>query len=108
MGNALPEGFACMTEGLAERIVAEVAVSEGFNFAMKHQIPPMFPQSKFVLVLNRNGKVRVMWLAFATHEAKPNMTSTPFILKLLTADLNDASVAASATKSGVSVEYAVV
>jgi len=102
------EGTGSLTKGLAQRVVSLVAASEGFLFAMKHQVPPNFPQTKFVVVLGSAGQVRVLWLAFATHEVKPNLTSTPFILKLLSQDVNKQTSEADATKAGIEMEYVVV
>lgn len=96
------------SEGLAKRVVALVSASEGFTFAMQQEVPPLFPQSKFVLVLSRTGVVRVLWLAFAAQEVMPNMTSTPFILKLLAQDVNDVESAVETMEDGVGMEYAVV
>jgi len=95
-------------EGLADRVVAMVAVSEGFSFAMKHQVPPIFPQAKYVLVIDNKGEVKVLWLAFATDEAKPNLTCTPFILKLVTCDLNSSTACSEAGTQGVNLDYVVV
>ncbi|CAK9116284.1 unnamed protein product [Durusdinium trenchii] len=93
---------------LAERVVALVAATEGFRFAMEHKVPPLFPQSKFVLVLGSDGQVRVLWIAFVTHEPQPNLTSTPFILKVLSEDLNSEKAAQEAEKRGVALEYVTV
>lgn len=95
-------------DGLADRVVAMVSVSEGFSFAMKHQVPPMFPQTKYVLVIGNQGEVKVLWLAFATGEAKPNLTCTPFIVKLVTCDLNNSKACSEAGTQGVNMEYVVV
>jgi len=92
---------------LAKRCVAIIAATEGFNFALSHDFPPMFPQSRFVLVVSCSLQVRVAWVAFATDEARPDLESTPFLLRLLTADLNSTAAAADAAESGVEMEYAV-
>jgi hypothetical protein len=97
-----------LSKGLAERVVANVAASEGFTFAMQHSLAPMFPQSKFVLVFGAQGQVRVMWVAFITPEVKPNLTHTPFILKVLTEDLNSEHLAEAADESGINMDYVVV
>lgn len=97
-----------MTDGLAERCVALIAVSEGFTFAMQNQFPPMFPHSRFVLVMGLKGEVRVAWMAFATDKPAPNLNSTPFILKLVTHDLNNSRVACEAGTTGVHMDYVVV
>lgn len=94
-------------EGLAERIVGCVNASHGFDFAMKNGVPPMFPDSKFVITIGINGAVQVLWVAFATPEAKANMSVTPFILKLLTANLNSSVAAAEAPTKGVGLQWAV-
>ena len=35
----------------------------------------------------------MLWIAFVTHEPQPNLTSTPFILKVLSEDLNSEKAA---------------
>merc|ERR1712061_25505 len=82
-----------------------VCASECFDFAMKHRVPPQFPQSRFALVLSSKGEARVLTLAFATPKAEANVRSTPFMLKLLTADLNSTAVVSG---QGVPLEYNVV
>jgi len=96
------------TDNLAERVIALVAVSEGFAFAMQSKFPPMFPQSRFVLVVSSGGEVRVVWMAYATDRPRPNLGSTPFILKLATRDLNGQRAAAEAHSTGVQMDYVVV
>lgn len=103
--RGLPRGG---TQDLAKRVVALVAVSEGFAFAMQHAFPPLFPQSKFVLVLSTSGEVRVMWVAFATPEPKPDLTCTPYIVKLATRNLNTQDVADKASQKGVLMDYVAV
>eukprot|EP00929_Paragymnodinium_shiwhaense_P015301 TRINITY_DN123372_c0_g1_i1.p1 TRINITY_DN123372_c0_g1~~TRINITY_DN123372_c0_g1_i1.p1 ORF type:complete len:260 (+),score=79.17 TRINITY_DN123372_c0_g1_i1:95-874(+) len=97
-----------VTADLAARVVGSVAVNDTVAFAMAHKVPPMFPQSKFLLVLSSSGEARVLWLAFATPEPKPNMTSTPYLVKLLSSDLNSEQAAEQATAKGLPLEYAVV
>ncbi|CAK9115858.1 unnamed protein product [Durusdinium trenchii] len=53
-------------------------------------------------------EVRVLWIAFVTHEPQPNLTSTPFILKVLSEDLNSEKAAQEAEKRGVALEYVTV
>jgi len=93
---------------LAQRVVGMVSATEGFRFAMMHKVPPCFPQSKFVLVLGFGGQVRIMWIAFITDEPKPNLTSTPFILKVVSDDLNTEEALKNAEKHGVGMDYVAV
>jgi hypothetical protein len=97
------KGMSEVSDSLPERIVSLVAVSEGFDFAMKNRFPAIFPQSKFVLVVGAQ-EVRVLWLAYATHEVRANLDSTPWILKLLSPNLNVASVALE----GLDLEYSLI
>mmetsp|Transcript_18712 Transcript_18712/g.51384 ORF Transcript_18712/g.51384 Transcript_18712/m.51384 type:complete len:255 (-) Transcript_18712:260-1024(-) len=99
--------YAAAAPGLAERCVAMISATESFSFAMKHQIPPMFPQSKFVLVVTSTAAVRVAWVAFATDAPKPDLAHTPYILSLVTGDLNDTEIAATAEKQGIPMDYGV-
>lgn len=92
-----------VSDNLPERVVSLVAVSEGFDFAMKNRFPAIFPQSKFVLVVGAQ-EVRVLWLAYATHEVRANLDATPWILKLLSPNLNTVN----ATSEGLDLEYALV
>lgn len=105
--NMVPGDAKIGAERLADRVVANVAVSEGFSFAMKSGFPPMFPQSKYVLMIEKTGEVRVLWVAFCTASASPNLTSTPWILKLLTDDLNGEEVVKRGKVDGIEMKYAV-
>lgn len=102
------KGSRNMTEGIAERIVCIVAAIEDFMFARKHSVAPQMPQTKFVLILSSNGEVRVLLLAFKTNEVQPGITSTPWILKLMTKDLAHLPVGVDPTTEGVGMEYGIV
>merc|ERR1712039_24631 len=82
-------------EGLVERCVANVAVSNGIDFAMQNQFPMMMKQPAFVLVVSATGEVRVVWHSFITDEAtlksNPSMKAGPYLVKMLTGDLNSSS-----------------
>eukprot|EP00746_Dinoflagellata_sp_MGD_P124139 gnl/MRDRNA2_/MRDRNA2_58723_c0_seq1.p1 gnl/MRDRNA2_/MRDRNA2_58723_c0~~gnl/MRDRNA2_/MRDRNA2_58723_c0_seq1.p1 ORF type:complete len:258 (+),score=57.53 gnl/MRDRNA2_/MRDRNA2_58723_c0_seq1:73-846(+) len=99
--NAVP----APVEGLAERCVALLAVSNGIDFAMKHQIPLMMNQPKFVLMVSSKGEVRIAWFTFIVDEVKPNISAGPYMVKMITEDLNTTKVQAAASKQGVSCEY---
>lgn len=92
-------------DGLAERCVALLAVSNGIDFAMKHQIPLMMNQPKFILMVSAKGEVRIAWFTFIVDEVKPNMTAGPYMVKMITEDLNTTKIQAAACKQGVSCEY---
>ncbi|CAE7898360.1 unnamed protein product, partial [Symbiodinium sp. KB8] len=93
------------TEGLCERVVDLVSVTEGFKFATENQVPPFFPQIKFILVLGSEGQVRVIWTAYITNDPKPNMSCTPYILKLVSDDLNSETAAGEAEKRGIDMKF---
>mmetsp|Transcript_24701 Transcript_24701/g.50783 ORF Transcript_24701/g.50783 Transcript_24701/m.50783 type:complete len:252 (+) Transcript_24701:40-795(+) len=93
------------TEGLCERVVDLVSVTEGFRFATENQVPPFFPQIKFILVLGSEGQVRVIWTAYITNDPKPNMSCTPYILKLVSDDLNSETMAGEAEKRGIDMKF---
>ncbi|CAK0843117.1 unnamed protein product [Prorocentrum cordatum] len=95
------------TEGVAARAVALAAVHEGFCFTMEHKFPPMFPQSRYVLVVGARAQVWVLWLAFVTDKPAPDLKSTPHI-SLATCDLNTEAAAAEAPQSGLHMDYVVV
>lgn len=93
------------TDGLAERCVALLAVSNGIDFAMKYGIPLMMNQPKFILMVNAKGEVCIAWFTFIVDEVKPNINAGPYMVKMVTEDLNSQKVQAAACKQGVSCEY---
>lgn len=95
------------TTGLAARCVSFISATEGFTFAMTNRVPPQFPQSKFVVVLTSTGEVRVAWVAMVNDRPVPNLEETPWIVKLVTGNLNSQAVAEAAESGGVSMQYAV-
>ncbi|CAE8724202.1 unnamed protein product [Polarella glacialis] len=55
---------------------------------MRHAVPPMILQAKYVLLISKTGQVRVAWFAFVTDNPQPGMTSGPFVAKLVSENLN--------------------
>lgn len=71
-----------------DRSINFISVSPGFEFMMRHQIPPMTFQAKYLLMISKTGQVRCAWYAFITDKPKPGSTSGPFVAKLVSEDLN--------------------
>merc|ERR1712139_764053 len=55
---------------------------------MRHQVPPMTFQAKYVLMISKTGQVRCAWYAFITDQPKPGATSGPFVAKLVSEDFS--------------------
>jgi hypothetical protein len=75
---------------LRERVVNLLSVTPGFTFAMSHQVPPMFPQAKFLLQIasaSPPGDIRVCWYAFVVDKPAPGMTKSEFSLLLASENL---------------------
>merc|ERR1712187_202033 len=96
---------ASIEDGLLERCVANVAVSNGIDFSIQNKFPMMMKQPAFVLVVSAIGEVRVVWLSFITDEAtmksNPSMEAGPYMVKMLTANLNSST----ATLQGGPCQY---
>jgi len=71
-----------------DRVVAAISVSPGFDFVMRHKVPPMLLQVKYILMISRSGQVRVAWYAFVTDKPAPGATAGPFVVKMVSEDLN--------------------
>jgi len=93
--------------GLAQRVMACLSAGELTQFAIRMNFPPQVLQSHVVLVVTKDGEVRVMLVAFITHQAKPGLDSTPFILKLMTRNLNSVHEASDFSR-GIVMDYRVV
>eukprot|EP00933_Yihiella_yeosuensis_P041734 TRINITY_DN36133_c6_g1_i1.p1 TRINITY_DN36133_c6_g1~~TRINITY_DN36133_c6_g1_i1.p1 ORF type:complete len:184 (+),score=28.80 TRINITY_DN36133_c6_g1_i1:82-552(+) len=72
---------------MVDRVVQAISVSPGFDFAMRHAVPPMIMQAKFLLIVSKSGQVRVLWAAFVTDKVVPGLTAGPFVVKLVSEDL---------------------
>lgn len=73
---------------LSDRVISSISVTPCFNFAMFYQVPPMFLQVKYILAISRSGQVRVIWYAFITNNPLPGATSGPWVVRLVSEDLN--------------------
>lgn len=73
---------------VVDRVAWLISVTPGFDFAMRHQVQPMLLQPKYLLLISKTGQVRVAWYAFATDKPVPGATAGPFVLKLVSEDLN--------------------
>eukprot|EP00467_Chlorarachnion_reptans_P015271 CAMPEP_0114516088 /NCGR_PEP_ID=MMETSP0109-20121206/17131_1 /TAXON_ID=29199 /ORGANISM="Chlorarachnion reptans, Strain CCCM449" /LENGTH=173 /DNA_ID=CAMNT_0001696433 /DNA_START=153 /DNA_END=674 /DNA_ORIENTATION=- len=76
------------TAGLADRVVDLLSVTPAVNFAIEHKIPLQILQAKYMVVVSNKAQVRVLWFAFITNKVKAGLKSGPFVLKLLSSDLN--------------------
>merc|ERR1712008_257436 len=72
---------------IASRAVYAISVSPGFEFMMKHRVPPMSLPAKYALMVSKLGQVRVVWYAFITDKPQPGMSSSPWVAKLVSEDL---------------------
>lgn len=72
---------------IANRIIYFISVSPGFEFMMKHRVPPMSLPAKYVLMISSSGQVRTAWYAFVTDKPTPGITSSPFIVRIVSEDL---------------------
>eukprot|EP00928_Gymnodinium_smaydae_P050779 TRINITY_DN34341_c0_g1_i1.p1 TRINITY_DN34341_c0_g1~~TRINITY_DN34341_c0_g1_i1.p1 ORF type:complete len:264 (-),score=54.18 TRINITY_DN34341_c0_g1_i1:2-793(-) len=73
-----------------DRVVSFISVSPGFDFIMRHQVLPMTYQCKYLLMISKSGQVRAAWYAFVSDRATPGATSGPFVVKLVSENLNAA------------------
>jgi len=71
----------------ADKIVPLLSVTPGFDFLMKHKIPPTTKQDCYVLIAGLDGEFRVLWTAYCTDVPKPNQVAGPFILHLMSENL---------------------
>lgn len=71
-----------------DRLVYLTSVTPGFEFVMRHQVPPMLLQSKYVVMISKSGQVRLAWYAFMTDKPQPGSTAGPFVGKIVSEDLN--------------------
>mmetsp|Transcript_51146 Transcript_51146/g.121554 ORF Transcript_51146/g.121554 Transcript_51146/m.121554 type:complete len:253 (+) Transcript_51146:88-846(+) len=78
------------TSALMGRVLATLSVTPGFDFVMRHKVPPMIMQGKYILMVSRKGQVRLAWYAFVTDSPKPNAVAGPFIVKMVSEDLASA------------------
>jgi len=74
--------------GLTERIVDLLSVSPAITFAIKHKIPLQILQARYMLLISKSAEIRVLWFAFITDKVKAGAKSGPFVLKLLSSNLN--------------------
>eukprot|EP00928_Gymnodinium_smaydae_P079172 TRINITY_DN6316_c0_g2_i2.p1 TRINITY_DN6316_c0_g2~~TRINITY_DN6316_c0_g2_i2.p1 ORF type:complete len:263 (-),score=39.28 TRINITY_DN6316_c0_g2_i2:58-846(-) len=73
---------------LVQRVVALTSVAPGFDLVMRHQVPPMMKQPKYLLLISKTGQVRVAWYAFVSEKPMPGVESGAFVIKMVSEDLN--------------------
>mmetsp|Transcript_14964 Transcript_14964/g.26906 ORF Transcript_14964/g.26906 Transcript_14964/m.26906 type:complete len:252 (-) Transcript_14964:548-1303(-) len=78
-----------LSKGLGSRVVDLLSVSPAVTFAMEHKIPLQILQSKYMVAVSKKAEVRVIWFAFITDKVKVGAKSGPFVLKLLSTNLNE-------------------
>eukprot|EP00470_Lotharella_oceanica_P006057 CAMPEP_0170178362 /NCGR_PEP_ID=MMETSP0040_2-20121228/11834_1 /TAXON_ID=641309 /ORGANISM="Lotharella oceanica, Strain CCMP622" /LENGTH=252 /DNA_ID=CAMNT_0010421395 /DNA_START=151 /DNA_END=909 /DNA_ORIENTATION=+ len=83
------------SEGLAARMVELLSVSPAITFAIENKIPLQILQAKYMVTVSRSAQVRILWYAFITDKVKSGAKSGPFVLKLLSHDLNRAEADSS-------------
>lgn len=72
---------------VVDRIIYFISASPGFDFAMRHKVPPRILQPKYLVLVSNGGQVRVAWFAFVSNHADPGATAGPFVVKLVSEDL---------------------
>jgi len=75
---------------VVDRIMYFISASPGFDFAMRHKVPPRILQPKYLILVSNGGQVRVAWFAFVSNNADPGATAGPFVVKLVSEDLRSA------------------
>jgi len=75
---------------VVDRIMYFISASPGFDFAMRHKVPPRILQPKYMILVSNGGQVRVAWFAFVSNHADPGATAGPFVVKLVSEDLRSA------------------
>jgi len=73
---------------VVDRLVYFISATPGFDFVMQHKVPPMHLQAKYVIMISKTGQVRAAWYAFVTDKVTPGATAGPFVVKLVSEDLN--------------------
>mmetsp|Transcript_13002 Transcript_13002/g.37517 ORF Transcript_13002/g.37517 Transcript_13002/m.37517 type:complete len:362 (-) Transcript_13002:10-1095(-) len=76
-------------EQLTRRVAANISVAPGIQAVLFHDLPPALWQPTFVVCVGQD-QVRVMTLAFVGEPVagdRPSCKRTPYLLKVLTADL---------------------
>eukprot|EP00428_Durinskia_dybowskii_P022017 CAMPEP_0170201994 /NCGR_PEP_ID=MMETSP0116_2-20130129/465_1 /TAXON_ID=400756 /ORGANISM="Durinskia baltica, Strain CSIRO CS-38" /LENGTH=263 /DNA_ID=CAMNT_0010452233 /DNA_START=9 /DNA_END=800 /DNA_ORIENTATION=+ len=73
---------------VVDRLVNFISVAPVFDFLMQQRVQPMTMQAKYLLMVSKSGQVRAAWYAFATDKVTPGATYGPFVLKLVSEDLN--------------------
>lgn len=71
-----------------DRVVHTVCVSPEYEFLRTYKVEPWAKQSKWVMMISKKGAVRIAWYAFITDKVKPGMQSGPFVVRMVTEDLN--------------------
>jgi hypothetical protein len=98
------------TNGLTERCIALMVNSGYVDFIRKHQSPDsplMMAQPKFVLMVTAKSEVRVLWFAFMSDvtKLKEGLLGEPFMVKMMSEDLNSMPAQLEGCKEGVTFEF---
>lgn len=75
---------------VVDRIIYFISASPGFDFVMRHKVPPRILQPKYLILVSNGGQVRVALFAFVSKQADPGATAGPFVVKLVSEDLRSA------------------
>jgi len=73
---------------VVDRVVNITSVSPEFKFLQRFRITPRVMQPKYLLMISSTGQVRVAWYAFVSDSDEPGKRSGPFVVKLVSEDLN--------------------
>lgn len=73
---------------VVDRVVSLVSVSPEFQFLQRFKIQPRVMQPKWLLMISKTGQVRVAWYAFVSDSVAVGKRYGPFVIKLVSEDLN--------------------
>jgi len=76
---------------LSKRVAEFLSVTPAISFVLAHGVPPQILQAKYLLVVGKSGDVRVLWHGFISDKVMPGAVAGPFLLRLLSPDLNSGS-----------------
>lgn len=75
---------------VVDRIIYFISASVGFDFVMRHKVPPRIMQPKYLLLVSNKGQVRVALFAFVSNNVDPGATFGDHVVKLVSEDLRSA------------------
>jgi hypothetical protein len=95
---------------LTERLIGHLTVTPAMQLLIDHEVSPAMFQNKFVVMCSANADVVVATYGFIggpVRGDRPDRKSTPFVLRLLTANLCEQAEGYSSDAAVDKVQYAV-